>query len=150
MKAQPTLSSRGHHDQHQNPHSSSNRNNPRQNVQHFPPMLLQSADFPPLSNVASNSERRAPAVSGAWNNPASNKSVMTPASSGLGTHGSALVRYPNGGGPQEGKRLCQDKGASDPGVEESTLTGKIESMTLSDGSGERMEGPAQAEGSTGW
>ena len=85
-----------------------------------------------------NSERRTPAVSGAWNNPPFNKSVMTPASSGLGTHGSALVRYPNGGGPQEGKRMYQD-GCAETGVDESALAGRMESMTL-DGTGENVEG----------
>jgi hypothetical protein len=83
-------------------------------------------------------------VSGAWNNPASNKSVMTPASSGLGTHGSALVRYPNGGRPQEGERLCQDWDIGELSIEESTLAGKMESVSL-DGAGERTEGPAPTE-----
>ena len=100
--------------------------------------------------MPSNSERRTPAVSGAWNNPASNKSIMTPASSGPGTHGSALVRYPNGGGPQEGKRLCQERGVGESSMEESTLAGKIESITL-DGAGGKMEdGPVSTEGSAGW
>lgn len=83
-------------------------------------------------------------MSGAWNNPTFIKSVMTPASSGLGTHGSALVRYPNGGGPQEGKRLCQESGGGESNIDESILTGRIGSMTL-DGTGEKMEGPAQTE-----
>ena len=83
-------------------------------------------------------------MSGAWNNPASNKSIMTPASSGPGTHGSALVRYPNGGGPQEGKRLCQERGVDESNIEESVLAGKMESMIL-DGSGEQTEGPASPE-----
>jgi len=96
--------------------------------------------------MPSSSERRTPAVSGAWNNPTSNKSIMTPASSGPGTHGSALVRYPNGGGPQEGKRFYQERGASESGTEESSLAGKMESMTL-DGTGEKTEGSASIEGS---
>jgi len=86
-------------------------------------------------------------VSGAWNNPTSNKSIMTPASSGPGSHGSALVRYPNGGGPQEGKRSYQERGACESGVDES-LIGKMESMAL-DGAGEKTEGPVPTEGSTG-
>ena len=87
-------------------------------------------------------------MSGAWNNPTSNKSIMTPASSGPGSHASALVRYPNGGGPQEGKRSYQERGAGESGTEESPLTGKMESMTL-DGAGEKTEGPVLTEGSTG-
>lgn len=86
-------------------------------------------------------------MSGAWNNPASNKSVMTPASSGLGTHGSALVRYPNGGGPQEGKRLFQERGIDESSIEESTLAGRMESVNLD---GENSEGPAPTEESVGW
>lgn len=143
LKAQPTLSPRGHHDQHQDSRNSPSRNGPRQNVQHLPPVFLQSADFPPLSNMSSNPERRTPAVSGAWNNPTFVKSVMTP-SSGLGTHGSALVRYPNGGGPQEGKRLYQESGGGEPNIDESILTGRMGSMTL-DGTGEKTEGPAPTE-----
>ena len=143
LKAQPTLSPRGHHDQHQNSCNSPSRNGPQANIQH---LFLQSADFPPLSNMPSNSERRTPAVSGAWNSPTSNKSIMTPASSGPGSHGSALVRYPNGGGPQEGKRLCQERGESS--IDEQSLIGKVEAMTL-DGAGGDMEGPASTEGSTG-
>ena len=141
LKAQPTLSPRGHHDQHQNSRNPSNRNGPQQNVQHLPPVSLQPADFPPLSNMPSNSERRTPAVSGAWNNPTSNKSIMTPASSGPGSHGSALVRYPNGGGPPEGKRSCQERGTDESSIEESSLAGKMELMTL-DGAGEKAEGLA--------
>ena len=87
-------------------------------------------------------------MSGAWNNPTSNKSIMTPASSGPGSHPSALVRYPNGGGPQEDKRSYQERGAGESGIEESSLTGKMESMTL-DGSVEKAEGPVSTEGSTG-
>ena len=73
---------------------------------------------------------------------------MTPASSGPGPHGSALVRYPNGGGPQEGKRSFQERGAGESGIEESLLTGKMESMSL-DGAGEKAEDPVPTEGSTG-
>jgi hypothetical protein len=102
---------------------------------------LQPADFPPLSNMPSNPERRTPAVSGAWNNPPFNKSVMTPSS---GTHGSALVRYPNGGGPQEGKRLFQGSGAGEASFDEPTLAGKIELMAL-DGAGEKVEGSVPTE-----
>lgn len=91
-----------------------------------------------------NSERRTPAVSGAWNNPPFNKSVMTPASSGLGTHGSALVRYPNGGEPLEGKRACQESCAGETGIDESALAGRMESMAF-DGTGEKMEGPVPTE-----
>lgn len=98
--------------------------------------------------MPSNSERRTPAASGAWNNPALNKSIMTPASSGLGTHGSALVRYPNGGEPQEGKRLCHERGIDESGTDESILAGEMESVTL-DGAGEKTEGPAPNEESTG-
>lgn len=98
--------------------------------------------------MASNPERRTPAVSGAWNNPTSNKSIMTPAPTGPGSHGSALVRYPNGGGPQEGKRSYQEKYAGESGTEELALAGNMESMTL-DGVGEKMEGPPQTEGSAG-
>lgn len=115
-------------------------------MQHLPPVYLQPADFPPLSNMPSNPERRTPAVSGAWNNPTSNKSIMTPATSGPGTHGSALVRYPNGGGPQEGKRWFQERCES--GIEESSLAGKMESMTF-DGAGGKTEEPASIEGSAG-
>ena len=85
-------------------------------------------------------------MSGAWNNPTSNKSIMTPSSSGPGTHGSALVRYPNGGGPQEGKRLCQERGES--GVEEPSFAGKMEELTL-EGAGGKTEGPASTEGLAG-
>ena len=73
---------------------------------------------------------------------------MTPASSGPGTHGSALVRYPNGGGPQEGKRLYQERGASESSAEESSLAGNMESMTL-EGTREKTEGSASIEGSAG-
>lgn len=73
---------------------------------------------------------------------------MTPASSGPGTHGSALVRYPNGGGPQEGKRLYQERGADESGMEDSLLAGKMESMTL-DGAEGKTEGPGSAEESAG-
>lgn len=83
-------------------------------------------------------------MSGAWNNPASNKSVMTPASSGLGTHGSALVHYPNGGGPLEGKRMCQERDIDESSIEESTLAGMVEFMTLA-GAGENAEGPAPTD-----
>lgn len=85
-------------------------------------------------------------MSGAWNNPTSNKSIMTPAPSGPGTHGSALVRYNNGGGPLEGKRLCQERGESS--AEESSLAGKMEVITL-EGAGGRTEGPASTEESVG-
>lgn len=87
-------------------------------------------------------------MSGAWNNPTSNKSIMTPASSGPGTHGSALVRYPNGGGPQEGKRLCQERGSGESSMEEMSLAIRVESMAL-DGAGEKMEGPVPTEGLAG-
>jgi len=87
-------------------------------------------------------------VSGAWKNPTSNKSIMTPASSGPGSHGSALVRYPNGGGPQEGKRLFQERGAGEHSVEEPSLVGEVEAMTL-DGVEGKVEGPALTEGPGG-
>lgn len=87
-------------------------------------------------------------MSGAWNNPALNKSIMTPASSGLGTHGSVLVRYPNGGGPQEGKRPCQERGIDESSIEESTLVGKMESVSL-DRVGREAEGPPPTEESAG-
>lgn len=98
--------------------------------------------------MQSNPERRSPVVTGAWNNPTSNKSVMTPSPSGSGTHGSALVRYPNGGGPQEGKRMGQERGAGDSSTEESCLAEKMESITL-DGDEEKMEGPLPTEGPGG-
>lgn len=87
-------------------------------------------------------------MSGAWNNPTSNKSIMTPASSGPGTHGSALVRYPNGGGPQEGKRLFQERIVGESSIEEPSLVGKMEAMTF-DGAEGKTEGPALTEGSAG-
>lgn len=74
---------------------------------------------------------------------------MTPASSGLGTHGSALVHYPNGGGPQDGKRLCQNRGASESGVEEQTLAGGMESMALDIIGEKHSEGPVLMEESAG-
>jgi hypothetical protein len=96
--------------------------------------------------MPSNPERRAPAVSGAWNNPTSNKSIMTPASSGPATHGTVLVRYPNGGGPQEGKRFYQERGESS--IEESSLAGNMEVMTL-EVAGGKTEGPTSTEESAG-
>lgn len=87
-------------------------------------------------------------MSGAWNNPASNKSVMTPASSALGTHGSVLVRYSNGGEPQEGKRLSQEMDAGPSSIEESIIAGKMESVSL-DGAEDMTEGTAPTEESAG-
>ena len=87
-------------------------------------------------------------MSGAWNNPTSNKSIMTPASSGPGSHGSALVRYPNGSGPHEGKRSFQERDSGDLSIDESSLAGGLESMTLG-GTGEKVEGPVSTEGPAG-
>lgn len=78
------------------------------NLHQLPPVVFQSADFPPLSNIPSPPEKRTPAVAGVWNNT-STKSIMTPALNG-NSQTSALVHYPNG---QEGYERPPSKGNSE-------------------------------------
>jgi hypothetical protein len=115
LKAQPTLSHHRIHDQNNTsvrPPGGRNGVQSQPNVQQLPPVLLQSADFPPLSNMSSPSEKRPPAVAGAWTKSSSARSIMTPAPSNGGPHGNALVHYPNGIG-QEGCERLQSKGSNE-------------------------------------
>ncbi|PCH36219.1 hypothetical protein WOLCODRAFT_140262 [Wolfiporia cocos MD-104 SS10] len=96
MKAQPGLYVPRHHD-HGNANSrtmSPARLGGQAHLapQHQPP-ILHSNDFPPLSS--GGPERRLPAVGGAWTNPSSMRSIMTPGPQGSNTQGTALVHYPN-------------------------------------------------------
>lgn len=90
LKAQPTLS---HHRGHDQPRSPPHIGMQSQSNIQLSAAPFQSADFPPLSNMASPPEKRSPAVAGVWNNVSSTKSIMAPNG---GSQINALVHYSNG------------------------------------------------------
>ncbi|KAA1469016.1 hypothetical protein DENSPDRAFT_834535 [Dentipellis sp. KUC8613] len=76
LKAQPTLhATHSHNRNHDHSNNHSRTMSPAQNVARLPhgstsaPVVLQSADFPPLTSLASTPEKRAPVPNGAWNKP---------------------------------------------------------------------------------
>ncbi|KAH9919949.1 hypothetical protein B0H21DRAFT_886642 [Amylocystis lapponica] len=93
LRPQPMLHPPRHHD-HSGPGSRTMSPARIGGQAHLPPShppqpVLQSQDFPPLSSAP---ERRPPVVAGAWTNPSSTRSIMTPGPSN--PHASALVHYP--------------------------------------------------------
>jgi hypothetical protein len=49
------------------------------------PVVLQSADFPPLTSVTSSPEKRTPLMAGAWMNSTSTRSILMPGNSSPGS-----------------------------------------------------------------
>ncbi|KAL0953757.1 hypothetical protein HGRIS_004946 [Hohenbuehelia grisea] len=108
LKPQPTLASHNHHGrQHDHISTNSSRNmspiSPSRNLHASPngtshprggpQPALHSTDFPPLSGSDQEKEKRTP-VAGAWTNPSSIRSVLTPPKPQVnGQGGSAVTNH---------------------------------------------------------
>ncbi|KAI0063999.1 hypothetical protein BV25DRAFT_328926 [Artomyces pyxidatus] len=109
LKAQPTLHPTPPHQRHHDHNNHSGPMSPVRNGGRLPhgphgssaPVLLQSADFPPLTSPSGAAEKRTPVPRGAWTNNTNRSTILSPPAQQFG--GPAGNGHTFAGGPNSSR-----------------------------------------------